>query len=148
MNSLKRIKCEIHDAETNTLPNISISYSKDDVYKWNASILGPEGSPYEGGLFHLKIVIPNNYPFSPPKIEFETKVFHCNIGSRGDICLDLLKEKWSPALTISKLLLCICSLLDDPNPNDLMVLSIAELYKKDRKEYNRKAKDFTQKYAM
>ena len=148
MNSLKRIKCEIKDAETNPLPNISISHSKDDVYKWKASILGPEGSPYEGGVFYLNIVIPTNYPFSPPKIMFETMVFHCNIGSSGDICLDLLKEKWSPALTITKLLLCICSLLDDPNPNDPMVLSSAELYKKDRKEYNRKAKDFTQKYAM
>lgn len=148
MNSLKRIKCEIQDAEDNPLPNISTTYSKDDIYKWTASILGPEGSPYEGGMFYLNIVIPNNYPFSPPKIMFETKVFHCNVGIGGDICLDLLKEKWSPALTISKVLLCICSLLDDPNPNDPMVLSSAELYKKDRKEYNRKAKDFTQKYAM
>ena len=148
MNSLKRIKCEIQDAETNPLPNISTTYLKEDMYKWKASILGPEGSPYEGGLFHLNIVIPNNYPFYPPKIMFETKVYHCNIGIGGDICLDLLKEKWSPALTISKVLLCICSLLDDPNPNDPMVSSIAELYKNNRKEYNRKAKDFTQKYAM
>ena len=92
MNSLKRIKCEIQDAETNPLPNISVSHLKDDVYKWKASILGPEGSPYEGGLFYLNIVIPNNYPFSPPKIMFETKVYHCNIGIGGDICLDLLKE--------------------------------------------------------
>ncbi len=148
MNSLKRIQGEIRDAENNPVPNIITSYSKVNVYKWSASLIGPEGSPYEGGLFYLDINIPKNYPFSPPKIVFNTKIFHCNIGDSGEICLDILKEKWSPALTILKILLSICSLLNEPNPNDPLVLSTAELYKNDKEAYVKKAKEYTIKYAI
>jgi len=79
--------------------------------------MGPEGSPYAGGIYFLKINFPEEYPFKPPKIVFRTRVYHCNINARGEICLDVLKDNWSPALTISKVLLSICSLLTDPNPS-------------------------------
>ena len=64
----------------------------------------------------MQIVFPPDYPFKPPKIRFLTKMYHCNVDAKGGICLDILKEHWSPALTISKVLLSICSLLTDPNP--------------------------------
>jgi len=78
--------------------------------------MGPEGSPYAGGVFFLKIQFPQDYPFKPPKVTFRTRIYHCNINSQGAICLDILKDNWSPALTTSKVLLSICSLLTDPNP--------------------------------
>ena len=67
-----------------------------------ATIMGPGDSPYSGGVFFVMIHFPPDYPFKPPKVQFQTKVYHPNVNSQGSICLDILKEQWSPALTISK----------------------------------------------
>lgn len=64
--------------------------------------MGPGDSPYSGGVFFVMIHFPPDYPFKPPKVQFQTKVYHPNVNSQGSICLDILKEQWSPALTISK----------------------------------------------
>merc|ERR1719253_1049377 len=92
--------------------------------------MGPPDSPYAGGVFFLDIHFPADYPFKPPKVHFTTRIYHCNINSNGGICLDILKDQWSPALTISKVLLSICSLLTDPNPDDPLVPDIAQLLKR------------------
>ena len=74
----------------------------DNLYEWVSTILGPPGSPYEGGIFFLDIHFSPEYPFKPPKVTFRTRIYHCNVNSQGVICLDILKDNWSPALTISK----------------------------------------------
>ncbi|CAI0408588.1 unnamed protein product [Linum tenue] len=76
----------------------------EDMFHWQATIMGPPDSPYSGGVFLVSIHFPPDYPFKPPKVAFRTKVFHPNINSNGSICLDILKEQWSPALTISKVI--------------------------------------------
>jgi len=109
--------------------------------------MGPTDSPYTGGVFFLDISFPKEYPFKPPKIYFKTKIYHPNINRSGGICLDILKKAWSPALTVSKVLLSICSLLTDPNPDDPLVPEIAHLYKDNIEEYRKKAQMWTQLYA-
>merc|ERR1712130_678276 len=94
---------------------------------------GPSDSPYAGGVFKLNVKFLQEYPFKPPSIKFETKIYHCNVNKSGGICLDILKDNWSPALTLGKVLLSICSLLTDPNPDDPLVPDIAKLYKSNKK---------------
>ncbi|XP_040602688.1 ubiquitin-conjugating enzyme E2 D4 isoform X2 [Mesocricetus auratus] len=105
------------------------------MFHWQATIMGPNDSPYQGGVFFLTIHFPTDYPFKPPKVAFTTKIYHPNINSNGNICLDILRSQWSPALTVSKVLLSICSLLCDPNPDDPLVPEIAHTYKADREKY-------------
>ena len=124
--------------------------SKDavELQKSNVLLLGPTGTPYEGGSFHLDILFSQDYPFKPPKCKFTTRIYHPNINSSGGICLDILKDQWSPALTISKVLLSICSLLNDPNPDDPLVPHIADEYKNNRAVYEITAREYTATYAV
>ncbi|KAF9193419.1 hypothetical protein BGZ50_007491 [Haplosporangium sp. Z 11] len=137
-------------AEINLDPpsNCSAGPKGDNLYEWVSTITGPNGSPYAAGVFFLDIHFPQEYPFKPPKIVFRTKIYHCNINSQGQICLDILKDNWSPALTISKVLLSICSLLTDPNPHDPLMVNIAHQYLTDREEHDRLAKDWTSRNLL
>jgi ubiquitin-conjugating enzyme E2 D/E len=126
--------------------------------------MGPSDSPYSGGVFFLAIHFPTDYPFKAPKVNFTTRIYHPNINSNGSICLDILRDQWSPALTISKgtylfplllssvliiaVLLSICSMLTDPNPDDPLVPEIAHVYKTDRPRYDATAREWTRKYAI
>ena len=128
--------------------NISAGPISDkDMTKWTAVIIGPTKTPYEGGVFNLAIEIPADYPFKPPKITFTTPIYHPNINSSGGICLDILKNNWSPALSLQKVLLSICVLMSEPNPDDPLVPDIAKIFKESREAFNKLAKDYTYKYA-
>ncbi|GAA5821498.1 hypothetical protein JCM11251_004651 [Rhodosporidiobolus azoricus] len=148
--SQKRIAKELNDLRKDQLPPGCSAGPVDDdnVYEWEASIDGPPDSPYEGGRFSLHITLPTDYPFRPPKVTFLTRIYHCNINSQGGICLDILKNQWSPALSIVKVLLSVASLLADPNPHDPLVPDIAQKYLKNRKEHDKTAKEWTQRYAL
>ena len=147
MSTIQRLKKELEDLKINPPTNCSAGMIDDDIYHWQATIMGPEGSPYQDGVFYLRIEFPHDYPFKPPKVSFITKIYHCNINSAGSICLDILKDQWSPALTISKVLLSICSLMDDQNPNDPLMLDIANLYMNNKEKFIEQAKLYTIRYA-
>ncbi|CAI0443743.1 unnamed protein product [Linum tenue] len=101
----KRILKELKDLQKDPPTSCSAGPVAEDMFHWQATIMGPPDSPYSGGVFLVSIHFPPDYPFKPPKVAFRTKVFHPNINSNGSICLDILKEQWSPALTISKVIL-------------------------------------------
>jgi ubiquitin-conjugating enzyme E2 D/E len=147
MSSSMRIQKELTLLLKDPPDNCSAGPVGDDIFHWEGTIMGPTETVYEGGIFNLDIQFPKNYPFKPPKVRFQTKIYHPNINSGGFICLDIFKENWSPALTISKVLLSLCSLLTDPNPDDPLVVHIADLYVNNREKYNNTARSWTQIYA-
>eukprot|EP01083_Nonionella_stella_P160905 526378_1 len=145
--ALRRITRELRDLEQDPVANCSAGPAADDLFKWTGLIMGPKDTPYEDGLFFLDIVFPQDYPFKPPKVKFTTYIYHCGINDKGGNMLDILKDNWSPALTISKLLLSLCSLLTDPNPDDPLVPEIAKLYRTNRQLHDRKANEEAHKHA-
>jgi len=106
------------------------------------------GTPYEGGVFHIDIVLPSDYPFVPPKMKFDTKIWHPNISSEsGAICLDILKNEWSPALTVRTALISLQALMSAPEPDDPQDAVVAKQYKEAKKEWEGTAKFWTETYA-
>jgi ubiquitin-protein ligase len=150
MGTLRRIQKEMQEMINQPPSNCSAGPVDPDrnLFKWYATIIGPEGSPYQGGIFSLDITFPADYPFKAPKVTFKTKIYHCNINASGGICLDILKDQWSPALTIGKVLLSICSLMDDANPNDPLMPEIAEQLRNDKANHDEIARTWTRVYAM
>ena len=148
MSTTQRISRELQLIQNDPPSNCSAGLiNNNDIFEWEATIMGPHSSPYEGGIFHMRVSFPMDYPFKPPTCVFTTKIFHPNINTSGGICLDILKEQWSPALTMTKVLLSICSMLDDPNPADPLMPTIARLYEENREQYNQEARHWTLVYA-
>lgn len=152
MSAIRRIRKELKEILEGSQDHQNVIFSvsplDDNLFVWTGYIFGPKESPYQGGIFKIVIEFPTNYPFKPPKINFKTKVFHPNISESGVICLDILKNEWSPALSISKVLLSISSLLTDANPNDPLSPNVAYIYKHDKKLFEKKAQEWTTLYAQ
>ncbi len=146
--SARRIQREYQEVKSDPPANCSAGpISEADFFNWEAVIFGPDDSPYTGGVFRLSIRFPSDYPFKPPIVTFLTKIYHPNINTAGAICLDILKSQWSPALTVSKVLLSILSLLTDANPADPLMPEIARQYVNNRAAYEETAKEWTRQYA-
>merc|ERR1719161_2704437 len=148
---LKRLEKELQDIRALSESNSSVRADAvdGDLTHWKGHMKGPEGTPYTGGVFHLDISIPAEYPYNPPKVKFDTKIWHPNISSQtGAICLDVLGKEWSPALTVRTALLSILAMLSTPEPDDPQDAEVAEQYKKQREEFNKKAAYWTETFAQ
>ncbi|KAL4432762.1 hypothetical protein ABPG74_011583 [Tetrahymena malaccensis] len=142
-----RIMKETQKLQTEQVPGIDVVPNKDNFRHFYVKIQGPDNTPYAGGVFSAELLLPEQYPMNPPKVIFCTKIYHPNIDNLGRICLDILKDKWSPALQIRSVLLSIQALLSSPNPDDPLNNEAAEQWKNDEQNALKKAKEYTQKYA-
>ena len=144
----RRIVKETQRLLSEPAPGISATPYRDNLRYFNIIIAGPTGSPYESGIFKLELFLPEQYPMESPKVRFLTKIYHPNIDKLGRICLDILKDKWSPALQIRTVLLSIQALLSAPNPDDPLANDVAEAWKADEAAAVRTAADWTRKFAQ
>jgi len=120
--------------------------TEDDLFQWKATLLGEEPY-YGGGRFVVKVNFPVEYPFKPPMVTFETKVYHPGINSEGQICLKELTGEWQPAMFFYNLLTSIRDKLNHPSVEDPFVPDIAAILKENKKEFEATAKEWTEKFA-
>lgn len=96
------------------------------------------------------MVLPTEYPFKPPTLNFETKIYHPNVSNdeKGSMCIGMLKsEEWKPSSKIHAVLMTAKNLLVEPNPDDAVEASIGDMYKTNRPEFEKTAKDWVKRYA-
>ena len=129
------------------VPKILCAPMTDNPRHFMAVMQGPDGTCYAGGHFNLEMFLPADYPMAPPKVRFLTKIYHPNIDKLGRICLDILKDKWSPALQIRTVLLSIQALLSAPNPDDPLDNGVADAWNRDEAAAQRTAAEWTRMYA-
>jgi ubiquitin-conjugating enzyme (huntingtin interacting protein 2) len=152
MVDFARVQKELHECNKDIeVSGISIKLKEDNnnsLTHLTGTIPGPLATPYEGGNFNIDIVLPDGYPFEPPRMQFATKVWHPNISSQsGAICLDILKDQWSPALTLKTALLSVQALLSAPEPDDPQDAVVAQQYLRDYQTFAATARYWTETFA-
>ncbi|XP_046840075.1 ubiquitin-conjugating enzyme E2 N-like [Xenia sp. Carnegie-2017] len=144
----RRIIKETQRLIAEPVPGIKATPHEENARYFDVLVDGPKESPFENGCFKLELFLPEEYPMSPPKVRFNTKIYHPNIDKLGRICLDILKDKWSPALQIRTVLLSIQALLSAPNPDDPLANDVAELWKSNEVKAIETARQWTMMYAV
>lgn len=153
-NDLLRSIRDTRNEETGCVTYIESDYdtavekSLHDMYNFSVFLRGPRDTPYSGGMWKVRFSISGEYPFKAPKVTFETNIYHPNINSNGAVCLDILKDQWTPALCFTQLIMSISALLCVPNPNDPLAADIGELCKNDKPKFHKNAVEHTKKHAI
>ncbi|VEU21419.1 DEKNAAC102647 [Brettanomyces naardenensis] len=122
---------------------------ENNLFKWNCLLVGPPGTPYENGVFRATMTFPKDYPLSPPKLKFDSPILHPNIYNDGTVCISILHpagedpmmyesadERWGPLQSIEKILLSVCSMLAEPNPNSPANVDAAKLWRDNREAFD------------
>eukprot|EP01147_Barroeca_monosierra_P001435 gene1435-4595_t len=153
MLPLKRLMREYKDLLQNPSPGILAGpIDEDNFLEWEAFIMGPEGTPFEFGVFRAVLKFPRDYPHSPPKMKFTSRLFHPNVYPDGNVCISILHppgddpvgyetaaERWSPVQSVDKVLLSVVSLLAEPNDESPANVDAAKKWRNDREGFNRDA---------
>jgi ubiquitin-protein ligase len=146
----KRLQKDFKDFknEVKNLDGVDVELVNNNIRHWHAYLIGPKDTPYEDGKFKLDLIFKDDYPFVAPKVKFITPVYHCNIHNDGEICIDILKDNWSPAITAIQLMISLSSLLSDPNPRDPLRADLATLLINNKEQYNKNARKHTKANAF
>jgi ubiquitin-conjugating enzyme E2 D/E len=148
-STVNRLNKELAELSTNPPENSSVSLAGDNLSQWTLHVVGPAGTPYEGGNFQLSIAVPDNYPFKPPEVKFTTRIYHPNVKSDdGSICADVYQTNWAPTLNIRYVIDTVLSIMLQPNADHAVEPEIAQLMLADEGAYLARAREWTQNYAQ
>lgn len=143
-----RIQKELREIGNDRASGVTVEVVQDNLQRLVGSVPGPKDTPYDGGIFKVDIQLDDQYPFVPPKMRFVTRVWHPNVSSAsGAICLDILKDQWSPALTLKTALLSLQALLSSPQPDDPQDAVVARQYLSEFTTFEKTAKYWTEAFA-
>ena len=148
MASSRRLQKELGDIKTCGVASYSsVDYNEENLLHWTVTLL-PDKEPYNKGAFRVAIDFPADYPFKPPKLTFQTKIYHPNVDEKGQVCLPIITpENWKPATKTEQVLISLLGLINDPEPDHPLRSDLAEEFMKDRKKFNKAAEEFTKKHA-
>lgn len=146
--TMKRLLKDIKELEEKGIDGVHVMVDEGNVTEIEAAYDGPEGTPYEGGVFRMKLYIGEDYPHAPPKGRFLTKIFHPNVSSSGDICVNVLKRDWKPDMGLLHILTVIRCLLVEPNPESALNEEAGKLLLEGFDEFASKARIMTEIHAQ
>jgi len=147
-NVIKKLLKDIREFQKDAPEGISLVLNDDNIADIQATMTGPESTPYEGGVFRVKLVLGPEFPQKAPRGYFLTKIFHPNIAPNGDICVNTLKRDWKPDTTLKKILMVIRCLLIEPGPDSALNEEAAVLMQEDFEAYSKRARLMTKVHAM
>lgn len=143
--AMLRLQSDLRDLQRSPPDGCSASPEDGDLFYWQCSVVGPEGTPWEGGIFNLPLHFPESYPQRPPRVKFVSQVWHPNVYADGSLCLDILQTMWSPAHSVASVLTSIQSLLCDPNCASPANADAAREFLSDRPAYERRVRRLAQR---
>ena len=147
--ALIQIQKELKELQTDPLATLGVTaglIKQGDYFHWNITMLGPQDTPYAGGLFFLTVDFPDDYPKKPPEVKFKNQIYHLNVSNNGHVCISTL-NKWKEGTTMSEVLSLIFALFYKENPNDAYDSQRAKLFKTDKAKFDANVREWTQKYA-
>ncbi|KAL8041169.1 hypothetical protein ABFX02_10G149300 [Erythranthe guttata] len=147
-NVIKQLAKELKNLDETPPEGIKVGVNDDNFSIIFADIEGPAGTPYENGTFRMKLILSHDFPHSPPKGYFLTKIFHPNIASNGEICVNALKKDWSPSLGLRHVLIVIRCLLIEPFPESALNEQAGKMLLENYDEYARHARLYTGIHAL
>lgn len=147
--ALLRLKNEFNALSKDPICNSTVILeNEDNLFNWIVVMQGPDGTPYEGGIFKIQIKFPDNYPFKHPDVKFATTVYHPNIKlDTGEICQDVFASGWAPTQKVQDILEKLVSMLREPSTSSPLESDICNEYVNDRVKFNKNAREYTLKYA-
>ncbi|XP_020800049.1 ubiquitin-conjugating enzyme E2 S-like [Drosophila serrata] len=144
---IRQVMKELQDMVTEPPEGIKVLINERDVLDIQALIEGPIGTPYAAGIFRVKLILKNDFPITPPKANFLTKIFHPNVSANGEICVNTLKKDWRPDLGLKHILITIKCLLIAPNPESALNAEAGQMLLEEYENYFQRARLMTEIHA-
>ncbi|WLF78538.1 NEDD8-conjugating protein ubc12 [Lodderomyces elongisporus] len=140
-SSAAQLRIQKDLAELDLPKTIKLHFPRPQDVFYSELTITPQSGYYKSGHFHFKIEISGNFPIDPPKIKCVNKIYHPNIDLQGNICLNILREDWSPVLSLNSVLIGLNFLFLEPNPNDPLNKEAANMLVKDKKQFERNVRN-------